>query len=125
MRRRDFLSCCGASAASLSLYSSCSLAAELNAGHPLAPRPTHHAAKAKNLLIVFLTGGMSHVDTFDYKPKLSEDNGQDVPSFGLRADETTKKPLLGSPFKFQQHGQSGLWLSELFPHLGKVADELC
>ena len=125
MHRRNFLSCCGASAASLGLYSSLSLAAEVNAGHPLAPRPTNHAPKAKNLLLVFLTGGMSHVDTLDYKPKLSEDNGKDVPSFGLRADETAKRPLLGSPFKFSQHGQSGLWLSELFPHLGKVADELC
>ena len=125
MRRRHFLSCCGASAASLGLFSSLSLAAELNAGHPLAPRPTHHAAKAKNLLFIFLTGGMSHVDTFDYKPKLAADSGKDVPSHGLRADETAKKPLLGSPFKFAQHGQSGLWLSELFPHLGKVADELC
>jgi hypothetical protein len=125
MRRREFLRCCGASAASLGFYSSLSLAAEVNAGHPLAPRPTHHAPKAKNLLFIFLTGGMSHVDTLDYKPKLSEDSGKDVPSFGLRADETAKKPLLGSPFKFAQHGQSGLWLSELFPHLGKVADELC
>jgi len=125
MRRRDFLSCCGASAASLGLYSSLSLAAELNAGHPLAPRPSHHAPKAKNLLFIFLTGGMSHVDTLDYKPKLSADSGKDVPSHGLRADETAKKPLLGSPFKFQQYGHSGLWLSELFPHLGKVADELC
>ena len=125
MRRREFLTCCGATATSLGLYSSLSLAAEVNAGHPLAPRPAHHAPRAKNLLIVFLTGGMSHVDTLDYKPKLSADSGQDVLSFGLRADEAAKRPLLGSPFKFQQHGQSGLWLSELFPHLGKVADELC
>ena len=75
--------------------------------------------------MLFLSGGFSHVDTFDHKPRLSRDSGKPVPSFGLRSDETLSRPLLGSPFRFQARGQSGLMISELFPHLGGVADELC
>ena len=91
----------------------------------LAPKPAHHEAKAQNLIVIFLTGGFSHVDTFDYKPALNEHHGKPVPSFGLRSDETGKRPLLGSPFRFRQCGESGLWMSELFPHLGELADDLC
>src|SRR5260370_34599629 len=124
MHRRDFLGlCCTAAAASSGARSALSLAAEVHGGHPLAPRPSHHAARAKNLLFVFLTGGFSHVDTFDYKPKLTEDAGRTVDSVSLRTVE--KQPLLGSPFAFRQHGQSGLWISDLFPRLATVADELC
>jgi len=100
-------------------------AAELRGGVVLAPRPTHHDPRARQLIVVFLTGGFSHVDTFDYKPILNREAGRPVPSFGLRPDETANRPLLGSPFRFAQNGQSGLWISELFPHLGRVADELC
>ena len=87
--------------------------------------PTHHEAKAKNLLIIFLTGGFSHVDTFDYKPALARYHGKSVPSFGLRPDETHDRPLLGSPFRFRACGESGLMISELFPNLGTMADDLC
>jgi hypothetical protein len=100
-------------------------AIERGGGGLLAPRQTHHEAKAKHLIVLFLTGGFSHVDTFDYKPKLAEHDGKAVPSFGLRPDETRERPLLGSPFRFQACGESGLYLSELFPLLGTVADELC
>ena len=88
-------------------------------------RRTHHEPKAKNLLIIFLTGGFSHVDTFDYKPALARYHGKSVPSFGLRPDETHDRPLMGSPFRFRACGESGLMISELFPHLGSMADELC
>ena len=81
--------------------------------------------KAKNLIVIFLTGGFSHVDTFDYKPTLSRYHGKSVPSFGLRPDETHDRPLMGSPFRFRACGESGLMISELFPHLGPMADELC
>jgi hypothetical protein len=100
-------------------------AAEQNGGGLLAPRPAHHEARARNLIVIFLTGGFSHVDTFDYKPALNQRNGEPVPSFGLRSDETGKRPLLGSPFRFRPCGASGLWVSELFPHLGALADDLC
>ena len=75
--------------------------------------------------MIFLTGGFSHVDTFDHKPRLSRDHGKPVPSFGLRPDETPTGRCMGSPFRFSQRGQSGLWISELFPNLGELADELC
>lgn len=119
--RRQFLSCAlaGCATSVLGPFAKLSLAAELYAGHPLAPKLTHHSAKAKNLIFVFLTGGFAHVDTFDYKPKLQRDHGKEIPAWG------THKPLMGSPFKFQAYGESGLMISELFPHLGGVADELC
>src|SRR3954471_21769248 len=122
--RRRFLRCCaaGAAASSLSLQASLNLAAELGDAGPLAPQRTHHEPKAKRLIVVFLTGGFSHVDTFDYKPELAAKAGQLVSSNGLRDNETGKLPLLGSPFKWAQHGQSGLWISELFPHLAKRVD---
>jgi hypothetical protein len=75
------------------------------------------------LIVVFLTGGFSHVDTFDYKPKLRADDGKLVHGPTLR--ETSNKPLLASPFTFRPYGRSGLVISDLFPHLGSVADDLC
>jgi len=127
LKRRQFLgrSLACLAATDLGVRGSLALAASRNQGGLLAPLPTHHEAKAKQLIIVFLTGGFSHVDTFDYKPTLRRDSGKSVPSFGLRAEETHSRPLLGSPFKFQQRGESGLWISDLFPNLGTVADELC
>jgi hypothetical protein len=66
-----------------------------------------------------MQGGPSHIDTFDYKPKLSEDSGKPGPSKGGGSK------LYGSPFKFEQRGQSGLWISELFPKVAEHADDLC
>ncbi|MBI3464950.1 MAG: DUF1501 domain-containing protein, partial [Planctomycetes bacterium] len=121
MLRREFLKCCAAGGAGL--YPALSLVAAMNDGHPLAPRPGHYKPKAKQLIFVFLTGGFSHVDTFDPKPKLRSDDGKTVDGESLR--ETAKIPLLGSPFQFTASGRSGLEISELFPHLQSVADELC
>jgi hypothetical protein len=125
--RRAFLrsSIAGTAAAGLGIYPALARAAELHGGGLLAPRPAHHAAKAQNLILIFLTGGFSHVDTFDFKPELNRRHGMPVPSFGLRTEETGKRPLLGSPFRFRACGESGLLVSELFPHLATVADELC
>src|SRR5689334_22295307 len=89
-----------------------------------APPRAHFPPRANHLIVVFLTGGFSHLDTFDYKPRLRTDHGTMVRAFGLRDDETRKQPLLGSPFHFRRCGQSGLWVSDIFPHLGEVADEL-
>lgn len=123
MHRRQFLGCCAAGVATYGVASPFAWAAEAHGGHPLAPQPGHVPPRAKNLLFVFLTGGFSHVDTFDYKPKLKDDAGKIVEAVSLR--DANKQPLLGSPFAFRQHGESGLWISELFPHLATVADELC
>jgi hypothetical protein len=125
--RRGFLKSAVTAAALSSTGRIATLAAEVarQGGGLLAPRPGHFQGPAKNLIVIFLTGGFSHVDTFDYKPGLTRYHGKPVPSFGLRPDESGKQPLLGSPFRFARRGESGLWMSELFPELGKVADELC
>ncbi|MBI2827104.1 MAG: DUF1501 domain-containing protein [Planctomycetia bacterium] len=123
--RRRFMAGCtgGASAAAIGLYGRLSLAAEVFGGHPLAPRPTHFPPRANRLLFIFLTGGFSHVDTFDHKPRLATDSGRELSTHQLRAAQSGK--LMPSPFKFHHRGQSGLVMSELFPRLGTVADDLC
>ena len=125
--RRGFLksTVSAAAVAGTGFHAALARAAEQNGAGLLAPRPGHHRAKAEQLIVIFLTGGFSHVDTFDYKPALNQNHGKPVPSFGLRSDESGKRPLLGSPFRFRQCGASGLWISELFPHLGMLADDLC
>ena len=117
--RRAFLSrsCAGfAGAGGFALARSLAWSGELDlAVHPLAPRAPHFAPKAKRLVILFLTGGFSHVDTFDPKPRLLTDH---------------EKPLANgfvcrSPFEFRHCGESGLPISELFPQLRTCADDLC
>jgi len=93
------------------------------AANPLAPKPPHFKPRAKRVIFLCMTGGPSHVDTFDYKPKLTADDGKAPPAGKSRGFLAGK--LLGSPFKFKQHGQGGLWISELFPNLAKQADMLC
>jgi hypothetical protein len=93
------------------------LAAERS--NPLAPKKSHFAAKAKRVIFLCMEGAPSHVDTFDYKPKLADLNGQSMPK------ARTFAKLLASPWKFKQSGESGLWISELFPELARQADELC
>src|ERR1044071_9614890 len=125
MNRRNFIKCAGATctAGSFGIWPKLARAAEIGQAGALAPRPGHHSAKAESLIFIFLSGGFSHVDTFDEKPKLGAETGKIVPSVDLRG--TGKQPLLGSPFKFKPCGKSGLMISELFPYLGQVADDLC
>ena len=120
VHRRAFLQ---ASAAGLMAYPALARAVEAQGGGLFAPRRTDFPARAKRLIVVFLTGGFSHVDTFDYKPQLARDSGRVVPSVDLRG--TANQPLLGSPFRFTPRGRSGLMISELFPNLGDLADDLC
>jgi hypothetical protein len=124
-RRREFLKSAGVglAATGTGLYRSLALAAQAHGGNPLAPRRSHHPARAKQLLFIYLTGGFSHVDTFDPKPKLKTDEGKTVAGYYIRG--TKLRPLMPSPFRFSHHGESGLAVSELFPHLGSMADDLC
>ncbi|MGV3774265.1 MAG: DUF1501 domain-containing protein [Verrucomicrobiales bacterium] len=92
---------------------------------PLAPRQPHFAPKAKRVIFLFMHGGPAHMDTFDYKPLLSRDSGKPLPTSFPRGFSDPNAKLLGSPFEFQQHGQSGLHISEIFPQVASVADELC
>jgi len=89
---------------------------------PLAPRNPHFAARAKHVIFLCMQGGPSHVDMLDYKPKLAQDSGKSAPPSAGRYGQAS---LLGSPWKFSQHGSSGMWISELLPNLAKHADELC
>lgn len=117
MNRRSLLQRASgfAAAGGLGLYRQLSIAAAANAGHPLAPRPGHFPAKAKNLIVFFMTGGISHLDTFDYKPKLQKDHDKQV----------GKNKVLASPYKFRPRGESGKMVSELFEHVGGIVDDLC
>jgi hypothetical protein len=87
---------------------------------PLAPRPAHFPGRAKRVIFLCMEGGPSHVDTFDYKPKLNADDGNEI---GIGRVPNAK--VLGSPWRFRQQGQSGLWISELFPRVARHADDLC
>ncbi|MFM7846638.1 MAG: DUF1501 domain-containing protein [Planctomycetota bacterium] len=87
-----------------------------------AGRTPHFTPRAKRVIFLCMEGGPSHVDTFDYKPELTARSGQAVP--GGRGGLFGAK-LYGSPFTFAQHGESGLWISELFPSLARHADQLC
>ncbi len=88
---------------------------------PLTPKTPPLPARAKHVIFLCMSGGPSHVDTFDYKPKLNADDGKSVSNQGRGG----YGKLLGSPWKFSQHGKAGLWVSELFPEVAKHADDLC
>lgn len=87
---------------------------------------THHPAKAKQLIHIFLGGGLSHIDSFDYKAELEKLHDQDIPASFGKMDVFNGKVgrLHQSHYAFAQRGENGLWVSELFPHLAKVADQL-
>jgi len=91
---------------------------------PLATRPPHFPGKAKRVVHIFANGGASHVDTFDPKPELAKYAGKELPRTNLKTERKTGAAL-PSPFKFQKYGQSGIEISELFPHVAESADELC
>ncbi len=91
---------------------------------PLSVKQTHHEAKAKRVIFLFLNGGLSQVDTFDPKPELQKRHGQPFPGGNPRTERTTGN-LLASPFRFQRYGQSGIEVSEIFPELGKAIDDVC
>ncbi len=93
----------------------------LAAGRLLAGNMLHHAPKAKRIVYLVLNGGMSHVDTFDYKPQLLKYNGQPVPGGAPKTERSTGN-LFASPFQFRPHGQSGIPVSELFPRIGGLID---
>ncbi len=91
--------------------------------NPLSPKAPHFTPKAKRVIFMFNQGGPSHVDSLDYKPALARDDGKAASTTGFYKGGNRK--LLKSPFKFSQHGKSGLWLSELLPNIAKHADDIC
>ncbi|MCX6598738.1 MAG: DUF1501 domain-containing protein [Acidobacteria bacterium] len=132
--RREFLWQVGGGFAGLALvdllsrdgfFASKAQAAELKAGR-LAAKPSHFPAKAKHVVFLFMNGGPSQVDTFDPKPELTKYHGKSYQ--GPLTVGSNGRPvgyLMQSPFEFSKHGQSGLEISNLFPHTAKFADDLC
>jgi Protein of unknown function (DUF1501) len=93
--------------------------------NPLAPRPPHFKPRAKRVIFLFMHGGPSQVDTFDYKPELKKLDGKPFPGQKPRVQFARTGDLLASPWEFQPGGRSGLLVSDLFPELRKHADDLC
>lgn len=90
-------------------------------GSILAPKSTHFEPRAKRVIFLCMEGAPSHLDTFDYKKQLNADDGKQAPrGIGLRGGK-----LKGSPFRFERHGENGIWISELFPSVAQHADKLC
>jgi hypothetical protein len=138
MDRRHFLTRSGFGLGGAALWSL--LSRDASAATPeAAPNPLHgvldqlhYPPRAKRVIYLFMAGGPSQLDLFDYKPLLNQRQGQDLPDsirMGQRLTGMTgqqaRLPLAGSIFKFAQHGKSGAWLSDLLPFTSKVADELC
>src|SRR5437764_1411259 len=96
--------------------------------NPLAPRPPHHPARAKSVIWLFMEGGPSHLDLFDPKPALDKLAGKPLPPSIKRPMTamgiTAHSPLLATRRKFHKHGQSGLWVSDWYPHIAECADDL-
>jgi hypothetical protein len=135
MTRRDFFSRFALGVGGFALMNllqrSAAAAPVASPFHGILDRP-HFAPKAKRIISLFMAGGPSQHDLFDYKPLLQQMNGQDLPE-SIRAGQRltgmsahqSHYPLAGSIFTFAQHGQSRAWVSDLLPHTAKLADELC
>jgi hypothetical protein len=124
LTRRDWLAASSAGFGSLALASL--LASEAQAADsPLAAKKPHFEPRAKRVIFLFMHGGPSQVDTFDYKPLLERDHGKPLPFDKPRVFSSKTGNLLKSPWKFTQHGDSGAWVSALFPHVAACADDLC
>lgn len=99
------------------------------AADPLAGKRTHHPARAKRVIFLFMAGGVSHVDSFDYKPRLEKEDGRmmdfddarAIAKTGMGAVQRVMKPL----WEFRQRGETGHWASELFPNMASMVDDLC
>ena len=123
--RRQWLqsSACGFGATALA-----ALAAQQASAAPTTTRQSplpHVPARAKRVIFLFMWGGPSHVDLFDPKPRLNAEDGKQLAGASVGSSRDKLGTLLGSPFEFRQHGDSGVWISELFPHLSRHADKLC
>jgi len=128
--RREFFTRAGSGLAGIALAGMAQQDGLLAAGKKaglLDEKQPHHGPKAKSVIWLFMEGGPSHIDLFDPKPKLAELDGQPMPpSFGkiITAMGTANNSLMASKRTFKQHGQSGLWVSDWYPHIARHADDL-
>src|SRR6266478_6161482 len=118
--RREMLKTASCGIGLVALADLCNRATANESLNPLAAKPPHFKPLAKRVIFMFMQGAPSHVDTFDYKPQLQADSGKTSEGKGGKG-----RTLMKSPFKFSQHGKSGLWFPETLPSLAEHADELC
>ncbi len=118
------LSRCANGFGALALTGLLAAKAQAEGANPLAPRAPHFAPKAKSVIFLFMDGGPSQIDTFDPKPRLIRDNGQALPFKPPTTVFNISDKVLGSPFEFRKHGQSGADVSELFPHVATCVDDM-
>lgn len=124
--RRHMLRQCSVGFGSLALAGLLSSLAHVQAGpQPLAERPPRFRPRARRVIFLFMHGGPSHVDTFDYKPLLIRDSGTPLPFEKPRIQFAQTANLRRSPWEFRPYGQSGAMISDLFPLVGGCADDLC
>ncbi|ADB17766.1 protein of unknown function DUF1501 [Pirellula staleyi DSM 6068] len=124
--RRDMLRQSGIGFGSLALASLLSGEERAAAAEgPLSVKKPHHAPRAKRVIFLFMHGGPSQVDTFDYKPQLEKDNGKELPFAKPRVVSSQTGALLKSPWQFRQYGESGIHVSDLFPKVGACIDDIC
>ena len=125
LTRREMLGRCAGGFGSVALSSLLADPVYGKAKSPFAPKNTHHDPKAKSVIFLYMDGGVSQVDSFDYKPRLEKDHGK---PFSAKINPTQFDNIgktLRSPWNFKQYGQSGLNVSDLFPYVGEMADDLC
>src|SRR5262245_13224714 len=126
--RREFLTSAGSGLGSIALASLLFESGVPGAVAAEQPKKPHHPPKAKSVIWLFMEGGPSHIDLFDPKPELERLAGKITPpSFKLPVTSATgshRMPLVASQRKWSQHGQSGLWVSDWYPHIGGRADNL-
>ncbi len=96
-----------------------------SSSNPLAAKPPHQRPRARRVIFLFMKGGPSHVDTFDFKPQLQRDDGKELPFDKPRVQFAKTGKLLRSPWRFDRHGQCGIQISELFPRVAQHADDIC
>ena len=131
LSRREMLHRVGAGFGTLGLASVLS-SSELSAAPttdtastPLAPKMPHFAPRAKRVIQLFMPGGPSQVDTFDYKPEIAKNEGQRPSLVNRKSLRNTKLGLFKSPFGFKQYGDCGKWVSDIFPRVGQCVDDIC
>ena len=127
LSRRQLLRCTAGGIGSLALAGLLAdEAAAAAAIGPLVPKPGHHPARAKSVIFLYMTGGVSHVESFDYKPQLIADHGKKIttPHWGQKPGEY-ERFLIKPHWRFAPGGRSGIYVSDLFPHTRGIVDELC
>ena len=124
MNRRQYLARC-ANGFGLAALSGLLQDPAYGAADPFAPKPSNYPAKAKSVIFLYMDGGPSSMDTFDPKPRLDREHGRPIKAKVEPTQFNNNGTVLASPWKFKKHGQSGIPVSDLFPHVAQCVDDIC